>query len=72
MECHVTEGAAKRWQQRRHDASRERRDHRDPQVRAIEPGTGFESVADVNIEGGEIQIRDKSGRVITLKASRPL
>ena len=33
---------------------------------------GFESVADVNLEGGQIQIRDKSGRVITLKASRPL
>jgi hypothetical protein len=33
---------------------------------------GFESVADVKLEGGQIQIRDKSGRVITLKASRPL
>ena len=33
---------------------------------------GFESVADVKFEGGQIQIRDKSGRVITLKARRPL
>jgi hypothetical protein len=33
---------------------------------------GFESVADVKLEGGQIQIRDKSGRVIALKASRPL
>ena len=33
---------------------------------------GFESVADVKLEGGQILIRDKSGRVITLKASRPL
>ena len=33
---------------------------------------GFESVADVKLEGGQIQIRDKSGRVITLKAGRPL
>jgi hypothetical protein len=33
---------------------------------------GFESVADVKLEGGQIQIRDKSGQVITLKASRPL
>jgi hypothetical protein len=33
---------------------------------------GFESVADVKLEGGQIQIRDKSGRVITLKASQPL
>jgi hypothetical protein len=33
---------------------------------------GFESVADVKLEGGQLQIRDKSGRVITLKASRPL
>jgi len=33
---------------------------------------GFESVADVKFEGGQIQIRDKLGRVILLKASRPL
>jgi len=33
---------------------------------------GFERVADVKLEGGQIRIRDKSGRVITLKASRPL
>ena len=30
------------------------------------------TVADVKLEGGQLQIRDKSGRVITLKASRPL
>ena len=29
-------------------------------------------VADVKLENGQILIRDKSGRVITLKASRPL
>jgi len=33
---------------------------------------GFESVTDVKLEGGQVQIRDKSGRVITLKASQPL
>jgi hypothetical protein len=33
---------------------------------------GFESVVDVKLEGGQIQIRDKSGRVIALKASQPL
>ncbi len=33
---------------------------------------GFESVADVKLEGGHLEIRDKSGRVINLKASRPL
>jgi hypothetical protein len=33
---------------------------------------GFESVADVKLEGGQIQIHDRSGRVLTLKASRPL
>ena len=33
---------------------------------------GFESVADVKLENGQLQIRDKSGRMITLKASRPL
>lgn len=33
---------------------------------------GFEGVADVKLENGQLQIRDKSGRVITLKASQPL
>ncbi len=33
---------------------------------------GFENVADVKFEGAQIQIRDKSGRVINLKASRTL
>lgn len=33
---------------------------------------GFESVADLKLEGGQIRIIDKSSRVITLKASRSL
>jgi len=28
---------------------------------------GFGSVADVKLEGGQVQIHDKSGRVITLE-----
>jgi hypothetical protein len=32
----------------------------------------FDNVADVTLENGRIQIRDKSGRVITLTAARPL
>jgi hypothetical protein len=32
----------------------------------------FDNVADVTLENGRIQIRDKSGRVITLNAARPL
>jgi hypothetical protein len=33
---------------------------------------GFNSVADVQLEAGSIQIRARSGQVITLKSSRPL
>ena len=33
---------------------------------------GFENVTDVKLDGGQLQVLDKSGRVITLKASRPL
>jgi hypothetical protein len=33
---------------------------------------GFDSVADVTLENGKIQIRDKSGRVLALTATRPL
>jgi hypothetical protein len=32
----------------------------------------FDSVADVTLEKGRIQIRDKSGRVLALRATRPL
>ena len=32
----------------------------------------FDGVADVKLENGQIQIRDKSGRTITLAATRPL
>jgi hypothetical protein len=33
---------------------------------------GFGSVADVKLENGQLEIRDKSGRVITLKAGLPI
>jgi hypothetical protein len=32
----------------------------------------FDNVADVTLENGRIQIRDKSGRTITLVAAHPL
>ena len=38
----------------------------------IKAPDGFGSVADVKLENGQLEIRDKSGRVITLKAGLPI